>query len=70
LYEFDYNQLGDPGNAGIYNYIPRNVCGQPLILGAFGGSPQELPLEYQVDVLFMNILVKKNGVNRGRDLGI
>ena len=25
---------------------------------AFGRSPQELPLEYQVDILFMNIAVK------------
>jgi hypothetical protein len=69
-YEFAYHQLGDPGNAGMYNYFfPRNVSSQPLILRAFGGSPQELPLEYQVGVLFMNISVK-NGVNRGHDLGI
>jgi hypothetical protein len=36
---------------------PCNVCSQPLIVRAFGRSPQELPLEYQVDVLFMNISV-------------
>jgi hypothetical protein len=36
----------------------RGICSQQIILCAFGWSPQELPLKYQVDVLFMNISVK------------
>ena len=43
---------------GCTAFPPWNVCSHPFFSCAFGRSPQELPLEYQVDVLFMNISVK------------
>jgi hypothetical protein len=46
-----------------------NSCSQSLVLSSFGRSPEELLLEYQSDIFFMNISVE-NGVNRGQNLGI
>jgi hypothetical protein len=43
---------------GCTAFSPWNVCSHPFFSCAFGRSPQELPLEYQVDVLFINISVK------------
>jgi hypothetical protein len=52
--------------------FPGNRCSQPLILRPFGRSAQELPVEYQVEPLFMIFwcLVLKKVVDRGQDLEI
>jgi hypothetical protein len=38
--------------------FPWNLCSQSLLLRSFGRSPEELPVEYQTDIFFMNISVK------------
>jgi hypothetical protein len=57
---------------GCTTNIPGNRCSQPLILRPFGRSGQELPVEYQVEPLFINfsVFTAKKGCRQGQDLGI
>ena len=57
------------GNAGIESYFSMELMEPALFLRPFSRSHQELHVEYQVDVLFMNIF-RQNDVNRGQDLEI
>jgi hypothetical protein len=55
--------------------FPGNRCSQPLILRPFGRSGPELPVEYQVEALFINFsrstrVQQKKAIDRGQDLGI
>jgi hypothetical protein len=52
--------------------FPGNRCSQPLILRPFGKSGQELPLEYQVEPLFINFSLSttKKAIDRSQDLEI
>ena len=43
---------------GCIAFPPEMYAATHFFSCAFGRSPQELPVEYQVDVLFMNIFVK------------
>ncbi len=51
--------------------FPGNWCSQPLILRPFGRSGQELPVEYQVEALFINFSVSsaKKGCRQGPGSG-
>jgi hypothetical protein len=51
--------------------FPGNRCSQPLILCPFGRSAQELPVEYQVEPLFINFSVSsaKKGCRQGPGSG-
>ncbi len=51
--------------------FPGNRCSQPRILRPFGRSAQELPVEYQVETLFINFSVStaKKGCRQGPGSG-
>jgi hypothetical protein len=64
--------LGD-ADAGMYSEFSRKLMQSwPLILRAFGRSVQELPVECQVEPLFINFSssTAKKGCRQGQDLEI